>query len=147
MRSDSPLTAPVGYKFVPWANNIVVSPFASFEFLHAPVQPHIPRRQLPRNHGQFYGHGRRQGRAAARYGTLALWHRWRERPQRDAQHQLHPGGKLDERERARRDGRRRRRLAAKFPARLWPADVVVPQISAHMVAVRELQYACSLTIL
>ena len=27
----------IGYKFVPWANNIVVSPFASFDFLHAAV--------------------------------------------------------------------------------------------------------------
>jgi hypothetical protein len=27
----------VGYKLAPWANNIVVSPFASFDFIHAPV--------------------------------------------------------------------------------------------------------------
>ena len=27
----------VGYKFAPWANNVVVSPFASFDFMHAPV--------------------------------------------------------------------------------------------------------------
>ena len=27
----------VGYKFAPWASNIVVSPFASFDFLRAPV--------------------------------------------------------------------------------------------------------------
>lgn len=27
----------VGYKFAPWANNVVVSPFASFDFIHAPV--------------------------------------------------------------------------------------------------------------
>lgn len=27
----------IGYKFAPWANNIVVSPFASFDFMHAPV--------------------------------------------------------------------------------------------------------------
>ena len=27
----------VGYKFAPWASNIVVSPFASFDFIHAPV--------------------------------------------------------------------------------------------------------------
>jgi hypothetical protein len=27
----------VGYKFAPWANSIVVSPFASFDFIHAPV--------------------------------------------------------------------------------------------------------------
>lgn len=27
----------VGYKFAPWASNVIVSPFASFDFLHAPV--------------------------------------------------------------------------------------------------------------
>jgi hypothetical protein len=27
----------IGYRFTPWANNIVVSPFASFDFMHAPV--------------------------------------------------------------------------------------------------------------
>ena len=27
----------IGYKFAPWANNIVVSPFASFDFMNAPV--------------------------------------------------------------------------------------------------------------
>ena len=27
----------IGYKFTPWANNIVVSPFASFDFIHTPV--------------------------------------------------------------------------------------------------------------
>jgi hypothetical protein len=27
----------VGYKFAPWANNIVVSPFVSFDFMNAPV--------------------------------------------------------------------------------------------------------------
>ena len=27
----------IGYKFAPWANNIVVSPFVSFDFLRAPV--------------------------------------------------------------------------------------------------------------
>jgi len=32
----------VGYKFAPWANNIVVSPFASFDFLHAPVNHTFP---------------------------------------------------------------------------------------------------------
>jgi len=32
----------VGYKFAPWAGNIVVSPFASFDFLHAPVNHTFP---------------------------------------------------------------------------------------------------------
>jgi hypothetical protein len=32
----------VGYKFAPWANNIVVSPFASFDFVHAPVNHTFP---------------------------------------------------------------------------------------------------------
>jgi hypothetical protein len=32
----------IGYKFAPWANNIVVSPFASFDFLHAPVNHTFP---------------------------------------------------------------------------------------------------------
>jgi len=27
----------IGYKFSPWGNNVVVSPFASFDFVHAPV--------------------------------------------------------------------------------------------------------------
>jgi len=32
----------VGYKFAPWANSVVVSPFASFDFLHAPVNHTFP---------------------------------------------------------------------------------------------------------
>lgn len=32
----------VGYKFAPWANNIVVSPFVSFDFLNAPVNHTFP---------------------------------------------------------------------------------------------------------
>jgi hypothetical protein len=32
----------VGYKFAPWANSIVVSPFASFDFIHAPVNHTFP---------------------------------------------------------------------------------------------------------
>lgn len=32
----------VGYKFAPWANNIVVSPFASFDFIRAPVNHVFP---------------------------------------------------------------------------------------------------------
>jgi hypothetical protein len=27
----------IGYKFAPWANSVIVSPFGSFDFLHAPV--------------------------------------------------------------------------------------------------------------
>jgi hypothetical protein len=27
----------IGYKFAPWANNIIVSPFGSFDFINAPV--------------------------------------------------------------------------------------------------------------
>jgi hypothetical protein len=32
----------VGYTFAPWANNIVASAFASFDFLHAPVNHTFP---------------------------------------------------------------------------------------------------------
>ena len=32
----------VGYKFAPWANSIIVSPFASFDFLSAPVNHTFP---------------------------------------------------------------------------------------------------------
>jgi hypothetical protein len=32
----------VGYNFAPWANNIVVGPFASFDFIHAPVNHTFP---------------------------------------------------------------------------------------------------------
>jgi hypothetical protein len=32
----------VGYKFAPWANSVIVSPFASFDFLHAPVNHTFP---------------------------------------------------------------------------------------------------------
>jgi hypothetical protein len=32
----------VGYRFNPWANNIVVSPFASFDFMHASVNHTFP---------------------------------------------------------------------------------------------------------
>ena len=32
----------VGYKLAPWANSVVVSPFASFDFVHAPVNHTFP---------------------------------------------------------------------------------------------------------
>ena len=32
----------IGYKFAPWANSVVVSPFASFDFMHAPVNHTFP---------------------------------------------------------------------------------------------------------
>jgi hypothetical protein len=32
----------VGYKFAPWASSVVISPFASFDFLHAPVNHTFP---------------------------------------------------------------------------------------------------------
>jgi hypothetical protein len=32
----------VGYKFAPWANSVIVSPFASFDLLHAPVNHTFP---------------------------------------------------------------------------------------------------------
>ena len=32
----------VGYTFAPWAHNILVSPFASFDFMHAPVNHTFP---------------------------------------------------------------------------------------------------------
>ena len=32
----------IGTKFAPWANNIIVSPFASFDFLNAPVNHTFP---------------------------------------------------------------------------------------------------------
>ncbi len=32
----------VGYKFAPWAGNVAISPFASFDFMHAPVNHTFP---------------------------------------------------------------------------------------------------------
>jgi hypothetical protein len=32
----------IGYKFAPWANSMIVSPFASFDLLHAPVNHTFP---------------------------------------------------------------------------------------------------------
>jgi hypothetical protein len=45
----------VGYKFAPWANNIVVSPFASFDFLHAPVNHAFPSGSFLGTTGNFMG--------------------------------------------------------------------------------------------
>jgi len=32
----------IGYKFAPWGNNVIVSPFASFDFINAPVNHTFP---------------------------------------------------------------------------------------------------------
>lgn len=32
----------IGYKFAPWSNNVIVSPFASFDFMRAPVNHTFP---------------------------------------------------------------------------------------------------------
>jgi hypothetical protein len=45
----------VGYKFAPWANNIVASPFASFDFLHAPVNHTFPGGSFLGTTGNFMG--------------------------------------------------------------------------------------------
>jgi hypothetical protein len=45
----------VGYKFAPWANTIVVSPFASFDFLHAPVNHTFPGGSFLGTTGNFIG--------------------------------------------------------------------------------------------
>ena len=45
----------VGYKFAPWANNVVVSPFASFDFLHAPVNHTFPGGSLLGTTANFAG--------------------------------------------------------------------------------------------
>jgi hypothetical protein len=45
----------VGYKFAPWANNIVVSPFASFDFMHAPVNHTFPGGSFLGTTGNFMG--------------------------------------------------------------------------------------------
>jgi hypothetical protein len=45
----------VGYKFAPWANTIVVSPFASFDFLHAPVNHTFPGGSFLGTTGNFMG--------------------------------------------------------------------------------------------
>jgi hypothetical protein len=69
----------IGYKFAPWANNIIVSPFASFDFLNAPVNHTFPRWKLSRHNRELHGHRRCQDRSAAWRGYMALWHRGRER--------------------------------------------------------------------
>jgi hypothetical protein len=45
----------VGYKFAPWANNIVVSPFASFDFIHTPVNHTFPGGSFLGTTGNFMG--------------------------------------------------------------------------------------------
>jgi len=45
----------VGYKFAPWANNVVVSPFASFDWLHAPVNHTFPGGSFLGTTGNFMG--------------------------------------------------------------------------------------------
>ena len=47
----------VGYKFAPWANNVVVSPFASFDFLHAPVNHTFPGGSYLGTTANFMGTG------------------------------------------------------------------------------------------
>jgi len=47
----------VGYKFTPWANNIMVSPFASFDFLHAPVNHTFPGGSFLGTTDNFIGTG------------------------------------------------------------------------------------------
>jgi hypothetical protein len=47
----------VGYKFAPWANNIVVSPFASFDFMHAPVNHTFPNGSFLGTTANFMGVG------------------------------------------------------------------------------------------
>jgi len=47
----------VGYKFAPWANNIIVSPFASFDFLNAPVNHTFPGGSYLGTTANFMGTG------------------------------------------------------------------------------------------
>jgi hypothetical protein len=47
----------VGYKFTPWANAVVVSPFASFDFLHAPVNHTFPGGSYLGTTANFMGTG------------------------------------------------------------------------------------------
>ena len=47
----------IGYKFTPWASNIIVSPFASFDFLHAPVNHTFPGGSYLGTTANFMGTG------------------------------------------------------------------------------------------
>ena len=47
----------IGYKFAPWANNIIVSPFASFDFLNAPVNHTFPGGSYLGTTANFMGTG------------------------------------------------------------------------------------------
>lgn len=47
----------IGYKFAPWANNVIVSPFASFDFLHAPVNHTFPGGSFLGTTANFMGTG------------------------------------------------------------------------------------------
>jgi len=47
----------IGYKFAPWANSVIVSPFASFDFLHAPVNHTFPGGSYLGTTANFMGTG------------------------------------------------------------------------------------------
>jgi hypothetical protein len=47
----------IGYKFAPWANNIIVSPFASFDFLNSPVNHTFPGGSYLGTTANFMGTG------------------------------------------------------------------------------------------
>jgi hypothetical protein len=47
----------IGYKFAPWASNIIVSPFASFDFLNAPVNHTFPGGSYLGTTANFMGTG------------------------------------------------------------------------------------------
>jgi hypothetical protein len=47
----------IGYKFAPWANSIIVSPFASFDFLNAPVNHTFPGGSYLGTTANFMGTG------------------------------------------------------------------------------------------
>ena len=47
----------IGYKFAPWANSIIVSPFASFDFLNSPVNHTFPGGSYLGTTANFMGTG------------------------------------------------------------------------------------------
>jgi hypothetical protein len=47
----------IGYKFAPWANNVIVSPFASFDFLSSPVNHTFPGGSFLGTTANFMGTG------------------------------------------------------------------------------------------